>query len=74
MPIAWASVGLGDVDLLPSHSIVPESGGIDAGDRLDERRLAGAVVADQGDHLAGVDLEVDARERPDGAEALGDAA
>ena len=32
--------------------------GLDTGDRLDQRGLAGAVVADQRDDLTGVDLEV----------------
>ena len=41
-------------------------------DALDERRLAGAVVADERHHLAGPDLEVDLGERLDGAEALRD--
>src|SRR4029079_5541978 len=42
-------------------------------DPLDERRLAGAVVADEGDDLAAMDLEVDVEERLDRAEALGHA-
>ena len=46
---------------------------MDAGEDLDEGGLAGAVVADEGDHLAGVDPEVDVGERLDGAEALADA-
>ena len=46
----------------------------DARDGLDQRRLAGAVVADQGHHLARVDLEVDLGERLHGAEALAHAA
>ena len=46
---------------------------VDAGDALDQRRLAGAVVADQGHHLAAADLEVDPVERLDGAERLRDA-
>src|SRR6185437_3495450 len=45
-----------------------------AGDRLDERRLSRAVVADQRDDLACADLQVDAAERDDGAEALVDPA
>ena len=34
---------------------------------LEQRGLAGAVVAEQADHLAGHDVEVDAVERPDEA-------
>ena len=48
-------------------------GGLHAGDRLDQRRLAGAVVADEGDDLAGIELEVGVDERLDLAEALGHA-
>ena len=39
-------------------------------DALDQGRLAGAVVAEQGQHLPGVDLEVDTVEGHDGAEQL----
>ena len=44
--------------------------GLHAGEALDEGGLAGAVVADQGGDLAGVDLEVDALEDADRAERL----
>ena len=43
---------------------------MDPGDRLDQSRLAGAVVADQADHLTGVDLEVDPVQSLDRAESL----
>ena len=43
---------------------------VDAGDALDERRLAGAVVADEGHDLAGRDVEVDLVERLHRAEAF----
>ena len=46
---------------------------VDADDALDERRLAGAVVADERHHLAGADLEVDPVERLHRAERLRDA-
>ena len=46
---------------------------VDPGDALDERRLAGAVVADERHDLARRDVEVDLVERLDGAEALRDA-
>ena len=42
--------------------------------RLDERRLAGTVVADQPDDLAGTDVEVGAVQRADVAEAARDGA
>ena len=46
--------------------------GLHAGETLDEGRLAGAVVADEGGDLAGVGLEVDALQDADRAEALDD--
>ena len=51
----------------------PGVGGLDAGDRLDQRRLARAVVTDESNDLAGVDLEVDVHERLDRTEVLGHA-
>ena len=47
---------------------------VDPGDALDQRRLAGAVVADERHHLACADLEVDVRQRLHGAEDLRDSA
>ena len=41
---------------------------------LDQGRLAGAVVADEGNDLARMDVEIDVGERRNGAEILGDAA
>src|SRR5690606_14022805 len=46
--------------------------GLDAGEALDEGRLARAVVADERGDLAGEGLEVDALEHVDRAEALDD--
>ena len=48
-------------------------GAVDAGDGLHQRRLAGAIVADQPDHFAGLDGEIDAVQHVDRAEALPDA-
>jgi hypothetical protein len=45
-----------------------------AGDDLDERRLAGAVVAHEAQHLAGLEVDVHALQRLDRPEMLGDAA
>ncbi len=59
-----------DGDGLPLEEDLAVVEGIDADDPLDERRLAGAVVADEGHHLAGLDLEVDLVQRPDRAEGL----
>ena len=44
---------------------------VDAADALDEGRLAGTVVTEQGEYLTGADLEVDAVEGDYGAEGLG---
>src|SRR6185503_5899366 len=41
-------------------------------DAVDQRRLAGAVRADQPEALAGADLDADLRERGEAAEVLGD--
>ena len=57
------SFGLCTVDRLALEEVVAGVDRVDAGDRLDQRRLAGAVVTDQGGHLAGVD----ARSRRRGA-------
>ncbi len=45
-----------------------------AGDDLDQRRLARAVVAHQAKHLAGLKLEIDLGQRLDRPEILGDLA
>ena len=59
-----------DVDMgtVVEHLALVE--GINTDNALDERRLAGPVVADQSHDLAATDLEVDAVERLDGAEGL----
>ena len=44
--------------------------GLDTGETLDQGRLSGAVVADEGSDLAGVDLQVHALEDADRAERL----
>ena len=54
-------------------AIVPRSGAQRAGEHMHQRRLAGAVVADEADALAGADGEIDAVKRADGAEMLFDA-
>ena len=55
------AVDLGDVDVVPEHA--PVVGPVEPRDDLRERRLAGAVLADERDHLAPLDLERDAVER-----------
>ena len=54
--------------------MVPEVGCVHAGQDFDERRLAGAVVADERHHLTGFHLEVDVGQRRDGAELLANTA
>ena len=58
------------VDLLVADEDAARRGWHDAGERLDERRFAGAVVADQADDLVPADREVDVAERMDRAEIL----
>ncbi len=48
----------------------PLVSGVDAGDRLHQRRLTGPVVPDQADDLTGVDGEVDPVQSLDRAESL----
>ena len=47
---------------------------VDAGDDLDERRFAGAVFAEQGVDLAGIEGQRDVLQRLRGVEPLGDVA
>ena len=58
----------------PSKRIWPSSIPWMPADALDQRRLAGAVVADERHHLAVPNLEVDVGQRLHRAERLGDAA
>ena len=63
-----------DRDRLAVEEDLAAVGRVDAGDALDQRRLAGTVVADERHHLAGAHLEVDVGERLHGAEVLRDPA
>ena len=60
----------GDRDLLSLEVDVALVDRVDPGDALDQRRLAGAVVADERHDLARPHLEVDVLERVHRAEAL----
>ena len=53
--------------------MVPSSGWWKPREHLDQRGLAGAVLAEQAVHLAGADVEVHAVERADAGELLDDA-
>ena len=57
----------------PSRRISPASARVDAGENLDQRRLAGAVLAEQRMDLAATDVEIDRVERQRAGEALGQA-
>ena len=70
MPSRSAIWGVEMLDLLAVEVGLPAVRGLDAVDRLDQGALAGAVVSNEGDDLAGVDLEVHLMEGPDGPEAL----
>ena len=65
-------LGSGDRDLLAVEADRALVGRVDAGDRLHQRRLAGAVVADEAHDLAGADGEVDPVQSLDRAESLAD--
>ncbi len=70
--VALRVAGVANADPVPGdvdRSIVHLVG---AGKNLDERRLAGAVVADDADHLPGLDRDRDALDRVDTAERLVD--
>src|SRR6185369_7311949 len=56
------------------HLAVVAAVRVDAGEDLEQRRLAGAVLAAQAEDLAGARLERGAVERDDAAKALADAA
>ena len=58
-PELAASFGPGDRDLLALEVDLALVDRVDPGDALDQRRLAGAVVADERHHLARAHLEVD---------------
>ena len=57
----------------PSKTTWPRVGRGEAGDHLEQRRLAGAVGSDHAEDLAAPDLEVHAVDRDDAAEVPGEA-
>jgi hypothetical protein len=56
-----------EVDALAVRQHVAGVAADDAAEHLDERRLAGAVLADQAAHLAGAQHEVGVAQRAHGA-------
>ena len=73
MPARLASRACARVSGTPPTSIVPALGIVDAVQDLEDRRLAGAVLAEQGVDLAGADVEGDVLEGAHAAETLRDA-
>jgi hypothetical protein len=63
-------VGVAEVELRPRHLDGALVGQVVAGEGLDQRRLARAVLADECVHLAGADDDVDAVERALAGEGL----
>ena len=76
MPMPWrmAAAGVRKCCTSPSTRIVPFVGLMGAVQRLHQRRLAGAVLADDRVDRAAADLEVDAVVGDDAGEALDDVA
>ena len=64
--------GGGEDDGLAAQLDGPRGGALNTGEDLHEGGLAGAVLADESDHLALMDLEVDAPQGVGRAEGLGD--
>src|SRR4029453_15728849 len=58
-------------DLLAAHEDAAGVGLVEAAEDLDQGRLAGAVVADEAEHLAPAQAQVDVAEGGDPAEPLG---
>ncbi|MDQ1175907.1 hypothetical protein QE416_000643 [Microbacterium sp. SORGH_AS 421] len=66
-------VGIGDLDVLAEPDDLALVGAVDARERLDESRLARAVLAQHAVHLSGDDVEIDTAQGADAGEGLGHA-
>ena len=64
-------LGRGDLDGLAEPGDRAAVGAVDAGERLDEGRLAGAVLSEHAVHFSGTDVEVHPAQGMDAREALG---
>ena len=64
------SLGRGDLDGLAEPGDRAAVGAVDAGERLDEGRLAGAVLSEHAVHFSGTDVEVHSAQRLNAREAL----
>ena len=73
-PAATAARGIGEHDLGAVEAHRAGVAGVDAGQDLHQRRLAGAVRAEERHHLAGLDDEIDVGEHGDAAERFPDPA
>ena len=73
MPSSAPLAGIERQDVLAVEFDRAGIGAVDAGDGLHQRRLAGAIVADEADHFARLDREVDAMQHVDRAKTLADA-
>ena len=76
MPMPWraASVGAAQDDRLAAQEDLAGVRLVDAGQDAHQRRLAGAVLADQAHHLVRPELEAHRLERMHAGKALVDAA
>ena len=74
MPSALASRGLLIVDFLAVDEDLAGVALVGAGQDLDQRRLAGAVVAEQAHHLAGIEIDAGMVDGLDAAEGDRDVA
>ena len=74
MPAAMASLGERTRSGSPSSSTSPDSARLQAEQHAHQRALAGAVLAEEGVHLPGVDVEVDVVVGDDAGEPRRDAA
>ena len=74
MPRSIAACGRRQRDRLALPQDLALVGLVAGREHLDQRRLAGAVLAEQAVHLAGADVELDAAQGEDAGEALDDAA
>ena len=73
MPSRVLSTGVSRSCSTPSTTMRPPgSGASHAGDDLDQRRLAGAILADEAMHLAGLERQVDVAQRMHAPEELRD--
>ena len=74
MPIVAGIARASEMDRLAVEDERALARRVEAGENLHQRRLAGAIVADDAQDLAGIDVEIHIAQRGDGAEIFVDAA